>query len=121
MRRYFYIARRCADWGQVARAAVVGADAHGDPLGRGAARCNLGTFHWCAGEHQRAIEEFSAALPFTREAGWVSGETQALANVGLIYKETGRLAAARDSLTAALVVHRAHDQIMETASTLQNL
>lgn len=90
----------------------------GDKAGIAIASMRLGVLAYERGEYQRAEELYSECLPALREMGREDRVGSVLANLSLIYRETGRLGEAtaviRESLAIAERLGQTYDQAIRS-------
>ncbi|MFI6182657.1 BTAD domain-containing putative transcriptional regulator [Nonomuraea sp. NPDC051191] len=89
-------------WTDVLRDARQAARAAGDHLGQAAVGHCLASTRWRAAELTEAVEELRGAFTAAELAGWPEGRLAALAALGVVHLQQGRLGAARRLLTLAV-------------------
>ncbi|MFI9593303.1 BTAD domain-containing putative transcriptional regulator [Nonomuraea sp. NPDC052265] len=89
-------------WTDVLRDARQAARAAGDHLGQAAVGHCLAATRWRAAELTEAVEELRGAFTAADLAGWPEGRLAALAALGVVHLQQGRLGAARRLLTLAV-------------------
>ncbi|RSN12484.1 AfsR family transcriptional regulator [Nonomuraea sp. WAC 01424] len=89
-------------WTDVLRDARRAARAAGDHLGQAAVGHCLASTRWRAAELTEAVTELRGAFTAAELAGWPEGKLAALAALGVVHLQQGRLGAARRLLTLAV-------------------
>ncbi|MEU1726131.1 BTAD domain-containing putative transcriptional regulator [Nonomuraea sp. NPDC005692] len=89
-------------WTDVLRDARRAARAAGDHLGQAAVGHCLAATRWRAAELTEAVAELRGAFTAAELAGWPEGKLAALAALGVVHLQQGRLGAARRLLTLAV-------------------
>jgi DNA-binding SARP family transcriptional activator/tetratricopeptide (TPR) repeat protein len=102
LRGYFPGRGLTAQWLDLADTALAAA---AEPDAATAAHLNFGEACLSLTRHPLAAEHLTAARDLAREAGWVEGESTALGNLGVVYREAGDLRRAADHLSAALEIN----------------
>ncbi len=118
LRGYFWLSLDVVDWFAVAEA---GARAAQEPLARAAAQLNLADAHGCLGNHETALEQYHGVLAFSRDTGWVPGESAVLNSLGRVYWQLDRLEPAAAHLAEALEIDRRTGSLSGQAVRLANL
>ncbi|MFI7421289.1 AfsR/SARP family transcriptional regulator [Nonomuraea sp. NPDC049684] len=89
-------------WTDLLRDARRAARAAGDHLGQAAVGHCLAATRWRAAELTEAVAELRGAFTAAELAGWPEGKLAALAALGVVHLQQGRLGAARRLLTLAV-------------------
>ena len=99
LRAYFWLRMHTVDWQDAARTALAAAEAEGDLRAQAAALLSLGDFHFRQGRVRaghRAVR--SPRSPSPSGPGGSECEAAAIGNLGVMYRDSGRLRQAVDIL-----------------------
>lgn len=89
-------------WLDMAETALAAAE---DDDTAAAAHLQFGEAYLYLTRYPLAVEHYTAARNLAARAGWVEGESTALGNLGLVYREAGELRRAADCFSSALEIN----------------
>ncbi|MEE4304000.1 MAG: diguanylate cyclase [Wenzhouxiangella sp.] len=92
-----------------------------DPVESAAVRRTAGVIYWELGAHDRALEQYLAALEASRVAGDIAGAARAAGNIGNLHNSMGNWEEARDYHRQALAGFEEIGWQEGVAGTLVNL
>ncbi|MEV7007061.1 BTAD domain-containing putative transcriptional regulator [Streptosporangium sp. NPDC051022] len=108
-------------WTDVLREAQHTARANGDHLGQAVVGYCLVSTRWRAAELTEAVEDLRGMLAAADRAGWPEGKLSALAALGVVYFQQGRLTAAKLLLTSVVDGYRRSPETSRVATPLVDL
>ncbi len=121
LRGYFFLRLSAVDWLTAATAGHAAAVAEGDPSAQAATELGLADLHWFGGDPEQAIAGYARALALARQAGWIECQAAALANLGLLYRQSACWTDAIEHYTQALELNRQAGRLAGQAVSLANL
>jgi tetratricopeptide (TPR) repeat protein len=93
----------------------------GDIFGEATTRMNLGIAYWYRGDYEQAMAAYAPCEAIFRKIASRSYLARLYNNQGLVYRELGEIARARECFNSSLNLTRSENDHLETASVLDSL